>query len=148
MSSVTNETWRPASFARRTERTEAATTSSGLILSLYLRWTLLAATKMAMWVTPLSITASTSAGTVRAAASTFDLRPAVASSRTARASSGETTGIPALRTPTPMPASFSAMRSFSSGVNRTPGVCSPSRSVSSQMTIDSGRWRSRAVSEW
>ena len=87
-------------------------------------------------------------GTVRAAASTLAFNPASATNRTARASSSETTGIPAFSTETPTSESSSAIRSFSSGAKWTPGICSPSRSVSSHTSIERGIFRSFAVSEW
>ncbi len=111
-------------------------------------WTSEAATKRAAWVAPLLMMASTSAGSVRPAARIFARRPASAIRRTLAASSGLTTGIPPLITETPTSESFSAMRSFSSGVKWTPGICSPSRRVSSQKRMRSGRERPLRVSAW
>src|SRR3989304_3623742 len=67
------------------------------------------------------------------------LSPALATSLTPRASSLETTGIPASMIGTPISSMRVAISSFSSGVKATPGVCSPSRIVSSQIWIPAGR---------
>ncbi len=62
---------------------------------------------------------------------TFDLRPREEISLIASASSGETAGMPASILSTPTSSSIRAMAIFSSFLNTTPGVCSPSRSVAS-----------------
>ena len=65
--------------------------------------------------------------------------PASAIARTARASSFETTGIPTSMMGTWISSRNRAIWTFSSGLKATPGVCSPSRRVSSQISIFLGR---------
>ncbi len=56
--------------------------------------------------------------------------------------------MPASMIPTPMSERTSAIWSFSSGVKWTPGICSPSRSVSSQNVISGAKCRWEAVALW
>ena len=90
--------------------------------------------------------ASTSFRTVRAAAMIVASRPAFAIIRTPRASSLETTGIPTSIIGTWTSSRTRAIRTFSSGVYATPGVCSPSRKVSSQIRMPFGIRAARPAS--
>ncbi len=68
-------------------------------------------------------------GSMRESAAVFILRPALVISLAARISSFETAGKPMFAQCTPYSSRPRATSSFSSGVNITPGGCSPSRSV-------------------
>ena len=76
-----------------------------------------------------------SPGTHLASAHTVLVRTAAAIFATASASPGEDAGKPASMQSTPSRSRRSAMSSFCPTPNRTPGVCSPSRSVVSVIFI-------------
>src|SRR4030067_806472 len=112
VSSVTKDTGTPWSFAYSTCRTEASRTWARVIRSLCVRWRSEHAMKMEISSAPASRTASTSLRTARAAATIAASSPALGTSRPPRSSPG---------------------------VKAPPGVCSPSRIVSSQIWIPAGR---------
>ncbi|OPX72149.1 MAG: hypothetical protein A4E43_01605 [Methanosaeta sp. PtaB.Bin005] len=88
--------------------------------------------------TPQSIAASTSFLTDRERAEILALSPRLQTSFTAFISAAETTGKPASITSTPISSSRRAISSFSSALKTTPGICSPSRKVTSQISMSRG----------
>ncbi len=79
--------------------------------------------------TPISRSASTSAGTARANPQISALSPSAAIARNAAVSSGDTRGNPASIRSMPSESIARAIASFWSGSSATPTVCSPSRRV-------------------
>jgi len=85
--------------------------------------------------TPQSNAASTSFLTERERADILASRPRLQTSRTAFISAAETTGNPASMTSTPISSRRRAISSFSSALKTTPGICSPSRRLTSQISM-------------
>src|SRR2546427_269086 len=139
VSSVTNDTSTPWATAYSVSRTAASFTWSRVIASLCLMCKSDPAVNNAISSTSQAMHASTSFRTVRAAAMIVASSPAFAIMRTPRASSLETTGMPTSIIGTWTSSRRCAIRTFSSGVYATPGVCSPSRKVSSQIRIPFAR---------
>ena len=86
-----------------------------------------------MYFKPTDTEASISFFSVLANPQISDLRLAAAIDLIAFISPSEMIGNPASMASTPRVSSFCAIASFCSGVNATPGVCSPSLSVVSKI---------------
>jgi hypothetical protein len=88
--------------------------------------------------TPHSMAASTSFFTDRDRAEILASNPRLQTSLTAFISAGDTTGKPASITSTPISSNRRAISSFSSARKTTPGICSPSRRVTSHTSMSRG----------
>src|SRR5665647_11820 len=94
--------------------------------------------KMLTMSTLQSIAVATSCSRARANPQMRASRPRFATAFTHSFSWGDTAGNPASITSMPMVSSIRAIPTFSSQENETPGVCSPSLSVTSQISIFHG----------
>ncbi len=136
-SSALNCTAMPWRAARRTDSSTARTAPARGMRSLRDRW--MSDTPKNTWMTgrpapsSAAAAASTSPGRHRARAATSQSRTAAATRATAAASSGEDAGKPASIVAAPKASSLRASSTFSSAAKCTPGVCSPSRRVVSNM---------------
>ena len=132
-SSAENSTVSPRDFAYSTAETARSAASALLIFSLCSRCMSDVAMNVWTYVEPASATASMSLRLARASPHMSQERPADTIMRIPSASPADITGNPASMASTPSRSSRSAMASFCAGERDIPGVCSPSRSVVSNM---------------
>ncbi len=137
-SSALISTFKPCPFTYSAASIVLALSVSRSIFSFFFMWSSETGATRFTVSTSQSIAASMSLRNSRAKELISALKPSPVINLMALRSPSDTIGVPASMISTPRRSSCRAIISFCSGVNDTPGVCSPSRSVVSSIFTLSG----------